>query len=196
MATKKKRVQNPDAKREAILNSAAKLFVKRGYEATSIAQIAEDAEVAVGSVYRQFPDKVALLGALHLKIELGLVEVMMDAWDNKLEHLQRFYPMFKSLFAALAEKQAILPILALNKELVGKETYHPGAKMIAAIEEMYVEGVNAGAFKSYPSHLMASIAHGMVNGALIAWAQNPTPQNQKTVVKSVSEMVQAVVRKN
>jgi AcrR family transcriptional regulator len=189
---KKKRVQNPEAKRDAILSSAAALFVQQGYEATSIAQIASHADVAVGSVYRQFPDKIALLSALHKDLEHELNVVMVNAWDTKLPHIDRFKPMFSALFTALTKRHAILPLMAMTKELIGKENYEPGKAMIEIIKQLYSEGVEAKALKPYPLDIFAFIAHGIVNGGLSAWSQNPTLKTQNQVVKIMSDMMRLI----
>ncbi|MEO8452528.1 MAG: TetR/AcrR family transcriptional regulator [Gemmatimonadota bacterium] len=57
------------ARPEEIRDAALHLFGERGFAATKIEDIAEKARVTVGTVYRYFRDKEALLGAL---IEGGL----------------------------------------------------------------------------------------------------------------------------
>jgi AcrR family transcriptional regulator len=52
------------ATRGRLLEAAEDLFGARGYEATSMAEIAERAGVAVGTLCHHFPDKRALLLAL------------------------------------------------------------------------------------------------------------------------------------
>ncbi len=51
--------------RALILGAARKLFASRGYGATSIAQIAHDAGVAVPTIYKSIGTKLALLAALN-----------------------------------------------------------------------------------------------------------------------------------
>src|SRR5262245_43374599 len=50
--------------RRRVLQAAESLFSRRGYEATSMADVAERAGVGVGTLYHHFPDKRALLLAL------------------------------------------------------------------------------------------------------------------------------------
>lgn len=52
------------ATRRRVLDAAEQLFAKRGYEPTSMAEVAERAGIGVGTLYHHFPDKRALLLAL------------------------------------------------------------------------------------------------------------------------------------
>ena len=45
------------SKRQAIIEAARKIFAMKGYEDTTIAEIAEDAGIAVGTVYLYFGNK-------------------------------------------------------------------------------------------------------------------------------------------
>jgi AcrR family transcriptional regulator len=47
-----------------VLRAAEQLFSKRGYDPTSMADVASRADVGVGTLYHHFPDKRALLLAL------------------------------------------------------------------------------------------------------------------------------------
>src|SRR5260221_12287005 len=52
-----KRAEETRPKRDAILDAARTLFAKQGYEETTIADIAQAAGVAVGTVYLYFRNK-------------------------------------------------------------------------------------------------------------------------------------------
>ncbi|MGN2363971.1 TetR/AcrR family transcriptional regulator [Streptomyces luridiscabiei] len=51
-------------KREAITSSATALFLDHGYAGTSLARIAEEAEVSKSTLFKQFPTKAALFEAI------------------------------------------------------------------------------------------------------------------------------------
>ena len=48
----------------AILNAAERLFLERGYQATTVEQLAEQADVALGSLYGHFGGKEGVYAAL------------------------------------------------------------------------------------------------------------------------------------
>lgn len=56
--------ERSERSREQILTSALKLFSHRGYGATSVRDIAEDAGLSKGNVYHHFPDKETIFRGL------------------------------------------------------------------------------------------------------------------------------------
>jgi AcrR family transcriptional regulator len=56
--------RRPEARRDELLDAAQRLFARHGLAPTSVADIAAEAGVAKGSVYRYFDSKEALLSAL------------------------------------------------------------------------------------------------------------------------------------
>jgi AcrR family transcriptional regulator len=72
--TERKRARN----RAALIASARRLFAQVGFEATTIAAIAESADLGFGTFYRYFPNKEAILDAV---LEIGRLEL-----DKALTH--------------------------------------------------------------------------------------------------------------
>lgn len=56
--------ERSEKSRQQILDAALKLFSHRGYGATSVRDIAEEANVSKGNVYHHFPDKETIFRAL------------------------------------------------------------------------------------------------------------------------------------
>jgi len=64
----RKRAKN----RDALIDAARGLFARQGFEATTIAAIAEAADLGFGTFYRYFPDKDAILEAV---LDAGRLEI-------------------------------------------------------------------------------------------------------------------------
>jgi len=68
------RQKQKERRRRDILDAAARLLVAQGYEEATIEEIAERAEVGVGTVYNYFHSKAELLMALFYQSEDELLE--------------------------------------------------------------------------------------------------------------------------
>lgn len=67
-----------EERRRSILEVALRLFANRGYESTSISQIAKEAGISKGLIYTYFESKEALLKSL----VLDLNEMERDFWEE------------------------------------------------------------------------------------------------------------------
>ena len=71
---------------EAIVEAAAQVFARHGYAAGTTNRIAARAGVSVGSVYQYFPNKDALLAAVHMKHQAEgrrIVAGLLDSWNRQ-----------------------------------------------------------------------------------------------------------------
>lgn len=90
-------------KRKRIEESAAKLFMEKGIEQTSVNDIVKDARLAKGTFYNYYKDKTALIDEIIVKKNVTMLHDMMDyAWQKSqkdkvncadifLQQLIRFY---------------------------------------------------------------------------------------------------------
>src|ERR1043165_7962466 len=79
MTDVKRRITKPAAeRRREIVDAALKLFSERGYQETTVQDIAAEASLATGSVYIYFPSKEAVLYAINERFYDGLTERLAD----------------------------------------------------------------------------------------------------------------------
>jgi AcrR family transcriptional regulator len=86
--------RDAERNRQRILHAAREVFAERGLGA-SLDDIAREAEVGVGTVYRRFPDKQVLVDALFEDSLAAIVQILeeglehTDAWDGLVTSLER-----------------------------------------------------------------------------------------------------------
>lgn len=116
------RVESQTRNRELVLNSARTLFLRDGYQATSIAAVAEEAGFSTGVVYSNFAGKAELgLRALHAIQDEQFAELSktlgaQEPFETKLEKVQVWaeaaldsgWPRFEVEFALDARTDARL----------------------------------------------------------------------------------------
>ena len=79
-------------KKKRILEAALKLFTEKGIDNTSTALIAKEADVAAGTIYLYFENKVDLINKLYLSIK---EESMVSSFIYLLEHSVGYEPLEK-----------------------------------------------------------------------------------------------------
>ncbi|MEM6732837.1 MAG: helix-turn-helix domain-containing protein, partial [Myxococcota bacterium] len=68
-----------DTRREHILKAASRLLQRDGYKRTTVADVAREAEVSVGSVYLEFDSKDAIVAKLALHCHEQILARMIEA---------------------------------------------------------------------------------------------------------------------
>jgi AcrR family transcriptional regulator len=79
-----------DSRRSDILAAAAQLFGERGYEATTVRDIASAVNMLPGSMYYHFPSKEELLIAVHEEGVAAFEQALTEALAGKVDPWERF----------------------------------------------------------------------------------------------------------
>jgi len=106
-------------RREDILNIAEKLFALKGFSATAIREIADEAEVNSAMVHYYFGSKQKLLEAVMDRVFEPLAEAIDSMQDQQQVDIQDFVKLFFSTISS----HRYLP------QLVVREIFLPGGKM-------------------------------------------------------------------
>ncbi len=102
MARPKGRKEREFARHRAeILAAALSLFAEKGFERTTMSEIAERAEFAVGTLYKFFADKRALYQSIIVEASLEFERVLVAALKSpgtEIERLERYIDEMSNLF--------------------------------------------------------------------------------------------------
>ncbi|MEU8344007.1 helix-turn-helix domain-containing protein [Spirillospora sp. NPDC048832] len=97
MSVKRRRAENRELTRGAVLQAARELFTERGFAAATIDDVAEAARVSKGSVYYHFTDKAHLFEAVFTDGQARLVEAVAaaaarhdDPWERLMASLDAY----------------------------------------------------------------------------------------------------------
>jgi AcrR family transcriptional regulator len=98
-----------DDRRRAILECAARLFRHYGHSKTTVADIAREAQMGVGTFYLVFPSKEAIVEELSSSAHVRVLQAMREvaearAYDSFGERLSGVMEMRVAMFQKLAEE--------------------------------------------------------------------------------------------
>lgn len=170
---------------EALAEAALQLFVEQGFEATGTAQIAQRAGVSEMTLFRHFPNKVALL--------------LDDPFDPRIAEAVRARPADEPPMAAVVEgiRQAWagiadtefedlrkrLRIIASAKGLAGALERSSSVTVDAIADALVDRGVPTAAARVVPAAVVAGLSVG-----LLAWAQSETADLREAVGTALSAL--------
>lgn len=159
--------------KDLILSAAREIFLKEGYENTSIRKIATAIEYSPGTIYHHFKDKNELLLALHDKAFECKIEALFLSVRNIADPLERLKATGRSYLRYGIDNPQdyeLMFILSCTMEAlaVKEEFWQDGAQSINMLKENIKECMEAGYFRKdlnpdEISLILWSQVHGLVS---------------------------------
>src|SRR5215212_9238790 len=103
------RSRNATVRRATLLTESARLFVLRGYEATSVDEIARAAEVSRATVFNYFPTKRSILEEHYVRLAREIVSLIEASPKGRTRN--RLSKIFRDAEKVLKREGKLFPIL-------------------------------------------------------------------------------------
>lgn len=170
------RAQRRKARTEkAILESAEKLFLERGFHGVTIDEIADSADVAVGSIYGHFDSKEGLYIAL-LERALGVEERhMAAAFDPTLPPIQQLFRAGEAYLRFYFEHPGYFRILVFpyldarppdRIPVAAQRLAEKAETQVARLAEIIESCARSGIIRAFDPYLAAKFMWGAWNGVI------------------------------
>ena len=156
MGSKERRARERDKRRRQILNAARSLLFCKGMEATSLNQIARQAELGVASLYSYFASREAIFVALEAEGLQLLHLAMTRAADapgtpaQRLERMARAYLQFSIEhrdYFGIINHFLTSPLAGISPNFAA-DPDGPGNRIITLFVSALAEGIASGAFRA------------------------------------------------
>ena len=191
------------AKRRQILEGAGRIFSELGFDATSMSDVAREAQVSKATLYVYFQDKEHLFTAICAEQRdrnIAELVALLDVNQPIAEVLTRFGVEMLSLIAqpfVVAAHRIVIGVAERMPE-IGSEFYEAGpVRVIAAVATYFDHHVASGRLKISDTRLAASqfgevIQGGMVKARLYGVLKDAPPREE--IEKNVSSGVALFMR--
>jgi AcrR family transcriptional regulator len=172
-------------KRRQLLDAAVRVFARKGYHASRVGDIAEEAGVAHGLLYHYFRSKDDVLEAVFhenwsvLLTRIASVEETEEPAADQLRHvaaiLLRTWLHLPDVVRVVVREFGRSPELA---ERIGDL-----AQPIDVIRRVIVRGVETGEFRSdIDPRVAATVVYGSIDELLTAWVLGRLPSDEADVI--------------
>jgi len=156
------------ARREEILAAARRVFALRGFRGTTIADIAEEAGIALGTIYLYFAAKQDVFAALSEEFN-GLIVTAMTAVPAAVSLDETIRQRVDNVFRTCAANRDLVRLVVLNTDPDSAATQRMRAAdaersgpMVAGIQA----AINAGFIRDGDACIMTKLVTGLVSIAV------------------------------
>ncbi|MCS6778968.1 MAG: TetR/AcrR family transcriptional regulator [Geminicoccaceae bacterium] len=187
------------AKRKRILEVAAPLFARHGYDRTSLAMIGAAAGVAKSLVYHYYRDKDAVLADLlrrHLEELVAAVEAaaVVDARPPERRLADMAVALLEHYRDADAEHEVQIAHLKLLPEPVREELYGLERRLVRLFADALVATVPGLAGDRRHLKPLVMSLFGMLNWAFL-WFRDDGPMDRRGYAELATDLVLGGARK-
>ncbi len=156
------------ARREEILDAARRVFSERGFKGTTIADIADAAGIALGTIYLYFPSKDDVFAALNERFsELLTSAITANVRGDSLEAIVR--NRVRNVFDVCGANRDLVRLVVLNTDpdsAAEKRMRAGEADRLKPMAEAFATGAKQGVTRDADPMIMTQLVIGLVSIAV------------------------------
>ncbi len=155
-------------KREIITDAALDLFVERGFFGTVVPDIAAQAGVGAGTIYRYFDSKEALVNSIYRQEKLRFASVVTDDFPFTAPTREQFRVLFMRMatFTVAHPKSFVFLELHHHARYLDAESRAVEERMLMLMSHVIVQAQARRDLKAAPPRLVMGIVMGAFVGVV------------------------------
>jgi len=169
------------SRRSAILDAARECFFNRGFEHTTISQIAERVELSTGTIYLYFTSKEEIYISIleeGLDILLALFQDAVKASRSSVDNLKALVQAFDRFRTEYGEYLDIMVFMRLSQDRstrlpqeLEERVQGQVAACYAVAEGEFQRGIDAGELRPMDTHELAQVLWSLLTGLVLSTQQ-------------------------
>jgi AcrR family transcriptional regulator len=192
----KTKLKAGDDKRDRLLTAALELFVARGFDGVSVPEIAAKAGVAVGTVYRYFETKEALVNALYRRWKTLYNEIVLAPIPAGQSIRRQFgtYWQRMTLFARARPGATRFMDLHHHGDYLDEESRALSRKYREVAEAFIAEGCKSGQLRPLDPIMVVALMWGAAAGLVKFASQGALEFDARTATDMEDALWRAIAK--
>src|SRR6266545_6173069 len=148
-----------DLTRERLVRAALELFTAQGYHETTTPQIAKQAGVAEGTIYRHFTSKQHCFNELYRTAARWAGQLVKEADALKVGPREKLAELARGLVAGAAHEPAVARLFFIQRhgELLDEESRKTARDFRLGLESLVAQGKADGSVKAGAAEVWAAV---------------------------------------
>jgi AcrR family transcriptional regulator len=179
-------------KRRHLLDAAVRVFARKGFHASRVGDIAEEAGVAHGLLYHYFKSKDDVLEAVFhenwsvLLTRIASVEETDEPAADQLRHIAAI--VLRTWLHVPDVVRVVIREFGRSPELAAR--IGELAQPIDAIARVIQRGIDRGEFKEVDPRVAATVVYGSIDELLTAWVLDRLPAEEDDVAAAEQTLLE------
>jgi len=190
------RAASQEERRRQILDAAVRAFAKRGYHASRVSDIAEEAGVAYGLVYHYFESKEAVLEAIFTDTWGTMLEAIRSVEETETSPREQLRKTAAIVLRTWRNDPDLVRVLVREVTRRGEQLQREVGEIalaFEALERIVRRGQESGAFRTdIEPRLAAWILYGALEEILTGWVLGQLPDGEDAVAEAERAVVQVL----
>ena len=184
-----------EEKRRLLLDAAVRVFARKGYHASRVGDIAEEAGVAYGLLYHYFRSNEEVLLTVFRETWRALIQTIRSVEQTGDPPREQLRKVAEILLRSWARNPDLVRVLVLE---VTRSQHLPGemdeiVESFAAIQEIVERGQADGTIRAdLDARLASYIFYGAVEELLTGWVLGRLPDSEEDVARAERTLVEIV----
>ena len=156
--------ERPQDKKAAVFAAALELIAEQGFTGAPMSQIAERADVGVGTIYRYFTGKEDLVNALYLDIKTRLAAHVLRGYSDRMPVRDAFMLLLGNTVRYLSDHPAEMSFTEQyeNSPVITDATRRDFSRMAGPIRELFERAGEQNLLRELPFEVLLAIIRGAV----------------------------------
>jgi TetR/AcrR family fatty acid metabolism transcriptional regulator len=183
-------------KRRQLLDAAVRVFARKGFHASRVGDIAEEAGVAHGLLYHYFKSKDQVLEAVfheNWSILIARIESVEETDEPAADQIRHIAAIVLRTWLHLPDVvRVVIQEFGRSPELgerIGELTLP-----IDALKRVIARGIERGEFrKDVDPAFAATVVYGSIDELLTAWVLGRLPSDEEAVARAEQTLVEVIL---
>lgn len=182
-------------RRREILEASARVFSEKGYANATTREIADEADLAEGTLYNYFGGKREILLAIAEEMETPLEAAMIatPGQDDRAAAIELFEAAFGLSKTQIPFVRALLSEAWVDDDLLEQYFTARLSRVEGRLRAYIADRIAAGAFRPFDPTLGARAVMGMYLGLMLPVIRGvtplPSPEERRTLAETITDLI-------
>jgi AcrR family transcriptional regulator len=151
-------------KKQAALEATLKLIAEQGFHGTPMSQVAQEANIGVGTIYRYFSGKEELINELYIFIKQRMTETILKKCNGNKTVPENFREIMKGVVYYMADHPLELSFHEQysNSPLITQATKDQGLHIMEPVKDLFRKARTDDMLKDIPDEILFILVTGAV----------------------------------